>query len=483
MKPLAFFFLFLPFFAFSQKASIAKPGYEIKVKINGFTGDTIKFGNIHEDKIYFQDTVVSASGDVTFKGENALQGGIYVVYLPKEKNYFQILVDKEQHFSVETTGPMFYRNMKFKGSRDNELFYRNIDFIVKMQEKAGAYRAILEKKDISKESQEYKDAFKAMEGFDKEVKEQQSKLIAENPESITAAILKATQPIICPEAPKLADGKVDSFFCAKYTKAHYFDGFNLADGRLVYTDFIKTKLLNYFEHYVVPDPDSMIAAADYVISLSVKDKIMYRYVCNKLLYFFETSKYVCMDRVFVHLSDKYFCNPNAPHPPLTLAKQEYLDKICQAANDMRLVQCGNLAPNLKLKSLEGEEAELHKIDADYILVFFWDPDCGHCKKVSEQLGPEYEILKSKFNLKVFGICTMTYDKIGKCSEGQKEKGMKWTNYADPYYLAKAKILYNIKTTPGIFLLDKDKKILLKKFEVQDLKNFLEKEAERKSKKK
>ena len=51
--------------------------------------------------------------------------------------------------------------------------------------------------------------------------------------------------------------------------------------------------------------------------------------------------------------------------------------------------------------------------------------------------------------------------------------MQWTNYADPYYLAKAKMLYNVKTTPGIFLLDKDKKIILKKFEMDDLKRFLE----------
>jgi peroxiredoxin len=111
------------------------------------------------------------------------------------------------------------------------------------------------------------------------------------------------------------------------------------------------------------------------------------------------------------------------------------------------------------------------------MVFFWDPECGHCGKVSDKLIEYYDNFK-KYGLEVFGICTKSADELKRCNEKATEKKMRWTNYADPYYLAKAKMLYDIKTTPGIFLLDKDKKIILKKFEMDDLKRFFEAEEKK-----
>ena len=462
--------------------STAKKGYEIKVTIKNFKGDTVRLGNIHEDKIYFQKSLVPQNGVVVFKNDTTLQGGIYVIYLSKEQTYFQILLSSDdQHFSIETEGPDYSRNLKIKGSQDNELYIKNMDFYTSMNQRATPYRQVLEKSKDAKDSKDYKDAIAELEKMDKEVREFQKKFVAQYPKTLTASIMKANQPIDLPEIPKLANGRPDSTFAWRYYKQHYFDGFDFADERLVYTDFIKNKLNGYFDGYVIPDPDSMIVAAEYVIHKAKVNKEMYRYITNKILYNFETSKYVCMDRAFVAIADKYYCSKNAPYAPTVLGSEKYLEKICSRANEMRLVRCGELAPNLKLQSLEKDgkvtEQELHKIQAKYTMVFFWDPECGHCGKVSDKLIEYYDNFK-KYGLEVFGICTKSADELKRCNEKATEKKMRWTNYADPYYLAKAKMLYDIKTTPGIFLLDKDKKIILKKFEMDDLKRFFEAEEKK-----
>jgi peroxiredoxin len=472
-----FFFLTAIFYTASSALGQSAKGYEIKVRIKNYTGDTIKLANYLEDKLYFQKSVVMQNGLATFKNDTALHGGMYAVYLNKEKTHFPILISQnEQFFSIETEGPDYMKNLKFKGAPDNELNVKNMEFYTAMNAKATPYRKTLEENKDKTTSNDYKAAVKALEAMDNEVKAYQQKIIEKHPASLTVKIMKANLPIILPETPKLSNGRPDSLFAWRYYRSHYFDGTDFTDESLIYTDFLKRKITDYFDNYILPEPDSMLVAANEVISKTTKNKEMYRYVVGTLLSYFEASKYVCMDKVFVGLTDKYYCGPNPPFPPSVLGDQKYIDKICSHSNDMRLVRCGEIAPNIKLQSIDDEgkqqETELHQIKAKYILVFFWDPECGQCGKVSDKLVEYYNAFK-QHGLHVYGICTKSYDELNRCKEKIKDKKMQWTNYADPYYLAKAKMLYNIKTTPGIFLLDKDKKIILKKFEMDDLKRFLE----------
>jgi hypothetical protein len=49
----------------------------------------------------------------------------------------------------------------------------------------------------------------------------------------------------------------------------------------------------------------------------------------------------------------------------------------------------------------------------------------------------------------------------------------WVNAADQYLRNRYKTIYDVKTTPQIFILDKDKKILVKKIAGEDLMPVME----------
>jgi len=65
-------------------------------------------------------------------------------------------------------------------------------------------------------------------------------------------------------------------------------------------------------------------------------------------------------------------------------------------------------------------------------------------------------------VKLLAICTKHRDKTPTCWEPLEEKKMLgFINAADTNHRSQFKVKYNVKTTPKIFILDPDRKILMK----------------------
>ena len=105
----------------SQKSN----GYEIKIQINGFKQNEIYMAYHLGEKQYIKDTIKQqADGSFFFKGDSPLESGIYLVVLPPDNNYFQLIIEKnDQYFSVTTDAADPSKNIQTKGSIENKLFY------------------------------------------------------------------------------------------------------------------------------------------------------------------------------------------------------------------------------------------------------------------------------------------------------------------------------------------------------------------------
>ena len=54
-----------------------------------------------------------------------------------------------------------------------------------------------------------------------------------------------------------------------------------------------------------------------------------------------------------------------------------------------------------------------------------------------------------------------------------ENELDWVNAADPYTRSNFRREYNVRTTPQIYVLDKDKKIIAKRLEAEQLAGVIE----------
>ncbi len=79
-------------------------------------------------------------------------------------------------------------------------------------------------------------------------------------------------------------------------------------------------------------------------------------------------------------------------------------------------------------------------------------------------------------VKVFAMCTAVGEKSGDCWKSVEEKGFSdflFLNTFDPYLQSKFKQLYDIRTTPQIFILDRKHEILMKRIGAEELSKVME----------
>ena len=175
-----------------------------------------------------------------------------------------------------------------------------------------------------------------------------------------------------------------------------------------------------------------------------------------------------MDAVYVHLVTEYYAEGRAPW-----TDEEQLSKIIKNANTLKPILIGEIAPDLKLQGREKEEITVHGIDADYTVLFFWDPECGHCKKSIPVLVEFYKEYRNK-GIEVLAICTKLNDAGDKCWDVVDERGMDiWINANDPYLRSRFKQIYDVRVTPQVFVLDADKKIVMKKIGAEQLTDVMD----------
>ena len=442
----------------------SKSGYSIKLKVNGIKDTICYLGNYYGDKQYLKDSAkVDASGKFIFEGKENLDGGIYLIILP-DKRYFELIVDKEQVFSAETDTADYIKHMKIKGSNENLLFYEYLNYINPKGKEADQLNKILNTINDNKDSTALIN--EQIAKIDKEVIAYKTAFIAKHPETFVAVIFKAmTEPEI-PEAPVLENGRVDSTFKFRYYKEHFFDHIDFSDDRILRTPIYHNKLKRYIENLTVQIPDSINKEASFVIEKAKAHPELFKYTVWYITNTYERSNIMGMDAVFVYLVEEYYMTYQAYWIDST-----QLAKISNRAMTLKPILVGKKAPNLTMKDIKGKTYSLHNINAKFTILYFWDPDCGHCQKITPALKKVYDKYKAK-GVETFAVCTEP--DTAKWQKFIDEKELNWINVSDPYQLTNYKKVYDIYSTPVIYLLNDKKEIIAKRIAHEQLEKIFDK---------
>ena len=160
-----------------------------------------------------------------------------------------------------------------------------------------------------------------------------------------------------------------------------------------------------------------------------------------------------MDEAFVYLVENYYMKGDA----FWLTSDElnkYLDRAQKIAPNV----IGNLAPEIKLPNVTTQKDEsLQGLKANYTLLIFYSPSCGHCQHEIPLLDSLYKAELKDKGLKVFTVATEGDEKaITDFITKNKLEG--WTNTWDHEHAGDWRGKYDVYSTPTIYLLD-DKKII------------------------
>ena len=171
---------------------------------------------------------------------------------------------------------------------------------------------------------------------------------------------------------------------------------------------------------------------------------------------------------------KYFWDPNSPvrsealYLPFVKALSSsplVKDNLKSAyAWDARLCTLnlpGNTAADFRFVDTSGRTRTLHSLKAEYVLLIFGNPDCTACKDLVQNMSsvPEIAALEASGRLKVVDIYIDQDIDLWKKRAAAYPKN--WINGYDPDYVIRQDLIYDVRAIPSIYLLDKDKTVLLK----------------------
>lgn len=439
--------------------------FTIKFKIHGLKDTLCLVANYYGNGTYVIDTLeVDGKGVATFKAPDDQPRGVYILVI-SDKIFFDFVLNNDLKFSMETDKSDPVGKMKISGSLDNEEFYAYLRY---NQEK---FKRIQEWQQQLKSIENNKDSMAKINDqiveLNKEIIDYKLTIVRERPFSFLALLINAMKEPVIPEIPTLPSGRKDSTFAYRYFKEHYWDDMDLADSRLIRTPVFYPKLKKYFDQMVVQHPDSIFKEAVILIENARPDPEMFKYMVGFFTYHYENSEIMGFDKVFVEMVDKYYVTGEA-----TWVSGVVLESILKKANRIRPLLLGSQAPNLIMMDTNERLVSLYNVKAFITILLFWDPDCGHCEKEIPHLKELYDKDKEKYELEIFAVCSDT--SMAKMKESIIRTKMTWINVNGPRTLTgDYHELFDIQTTPVIYILDHDKRILAKRLQSDQIEKFLD----------
>jgi len=469
-RNLLLLFLFLAVQGFSQE------GYEIKVTFKPFKNQYVYLGHYFGKSYPIIDSaLLNENSEAVFKGPKKLNGGIYLVGYPNKTGFFEILVDKEQHFSIQTDTTSLTSGAKFINSPETELSRSYQQKMGKMGREINDIRQKMKSTVSAKDSVKLTDELTKL---DKDIRKYRDELIEKNSGSLLSTLLVAMREPELSGHLKDPRNRQDSLDAYYYYKSHYWDGVNFWDGRLAYTTFFEEKLDKYFNQLVTPHPDSVIKEIDYMLGFGSVSEEMTRFLLVKFTNRYLNQKYMWEDAVFVHLFEKYFASKS--YAWLTDAGRK---TITDRAYSLMANIMGNLAPDVVLPDTGGTYTGLYDLQADFTVVVFWDPTCSHCKEMLPQMDSLYRVRWKPAGLKIFAVAKEVEGTKNDWMNFIREKNLgEWVHVYYSKAEDKSRInsgtpgysqLYDVQSFPTLYLLDKEKRIIAKKLSLEQIDEVLE----------
>ncbi len=460
---IAILILLFPSLLFGQ----LKNGYEIDVTIDGLQDSSIFLAYHFGDKQYIKDTIsLSKTGSAKFSGNETLPQGIYMIVLPGNK-YFEILISTDQFFSLGCSYSDFFSTLKFAGSEENTAFVAYQKKWISLQQRASALGKRIQN------NKQNNDSLKILTPLQKlaeeEMKSYLKGVVSENNGNLLSVLVKAILPIEVPEIRvPVGSTNPDSVKWIQsylYSKNHFFDNVSFTDERILRTPILFSRLDAFFKNVVIQSPDSINKEIDRIIMKCEKNYKIFQFVAVFLFNHFRESEIMGHDAVVVKLADDIYLSGKADW-----VSKDFKVDLRKQVDLIRPNLIGRKATDLVMNSYKEIFVSLYDVEKDFTILYFWEPDCGHCKESTPKLKTYYN-KPHEYSLEIFAVCT-TGEKE-KWSKYIDENKLTWINGWDPARSSHFDSYYNVQSTPLIYILDRNKKIIAKKIAVEDIGSFID----------
>lgn len=230
---------------------------------------------------------------------------------------------------------------------------------------------------------------------------------------------------------------------------HFFDSINTNDTRLLRHYAYIDKVHEYLANYTDKTSDGSRAGIDVIMNSLAQNEEVNSFVYTSLL------------KVFLKYKSEVLVNYITEKHPNGCALNLSMEELTRL-NNMQSSMVGSKGRDILLYDVNGKAQSLYeqcKKNKATVLIY-WISWCARCKKET----PEIQAIYERYRKQGLGLFAVSVDE--KKEEWEKAlalNGLSGINVSELVPLKESKVLalYNVTTTPAIFLLDREGKILAK----------------------
>jgi hypothetical protein len=281
-------------------------------------------------------------------------------------------------------------------------------------------------------------------------------------------------PAACPAfvLPALPGTLTDPVDRANYLTDHYWDHFDFSDTLSIRCPEISEQ-----------------AFVDYIDVLPYADTAVVRQSVRKMLASSEQETGGKMYAYFLDLADKYLYDTGSPFHNeefyIPVAYYILSDSRSKATDKTRMTsrlqwmlknRRGEPATDFAYTLLSGKTGHLQDIKADYTLLLFYNPGCHECEETIAAIRASTLIqsLHRKGTRAILAVYPSDNQPVWQSQPDFIPEN--WMNGYDKEGKLKSEELYDLTKIPALYLLDKDKKVLLKEVDYATLERWLQRET-------
>lgn len=383
---------FAPFASFSQA--------KIRVNIENHIDSIYYLIKYTSDKSHCViDTSSLSSGYKIFSNKTDYDEGIYVIADSKQNPLFEILIGRDQKFSIHVEELMDLKSYEVKGSKETESYFKvySRTFYDRLHIKA-----------LESELKYHPENIRKIDSIKNELYKYQESMLRKDDESFLNTYIKFTEDRPICDLP-------------------------LCDERILNSRLLKNKLDKYFDNSSTTQTPELICNKidEFVLSTDecqeIRDYILW-YLYSK---YFNPEK-TENELVYIHLVDEYFSKLEIENLTENIRKE-----IIRRADVLRKITIGQVAPSFQYIDENGDMVDLDDIRSKFTVLFFYKPDCQKCIRDKRILG----LVKKRINdIEILHI------------DISEENNSRSQDIIDKY---------DIMTTPTIYLLNEKKEIIAK----------------------
>ena len=271
-----------------------------------------------------------------------------------------------------------------------------------------------------------------------------------------------------PQIPKSVEGGKQR---AIYLSKHYWENFPFNDVALIDSAEVTEQAFVDYIHVLnfIPFKDAR-KSIKYLFVLAQENKAMYAHFASLFEKYFYTA-------------DSPYCNEELYIPVLeTILKFNILDaddyeKYEFQEEMIHKNRVGSKANDFVYTFKEGDWKRMHSIKSNYLILFFSSPNCSTCLSMANEIK-DSEVLSKVCSLNSFSRTMLSVlhiypgANIPLWQNSLSEMPQKnWIHAYDKNRVLTYKRVYNLKKLPTIYLLDKNKRIILKETSLEEIESY------------